>query len=639
MEVARPPRRLVRSAVVSCALLALAGLGACRTGSDLAASGAAVTPAPAPTAIPKDEHSYADPNRVRVTHVKLALTLDFEQKIARGSAELSLQRSNPTAPLVLDARALEIQGVSGPDGQGRAFQLGQEADGFGAPLTITLQPGDQTVRIDYKTSARSEALQWLEPEQTRDRHQPFLFTQGQSILTRTWIPLQDSPGVRVTYEASIKAPPGITVVMSAEQLGQRDGAWRFRMTQAIPPYLIALAAGDLAFAPISGRSGIWAETSLAKSARDELSDTEAMIQAAEALFGPYRWGRYDIIVLPPSFPFGGMENPRLTFATPTVLAGDKSLVSLVAHELAHSWSGNLVTNATWRDFWLNEGFTTYFEQRIMEKVFGPERSRLEKQLARDELERELKDLPEWQEVLHIDLRGKHPDDGFSGVPYEKGSLFLQRLEQAFGRERFDAFLRSWFDSHAFRSVTTADLVAALKQNLFPADPAAAARIDLAAWLDRPGLPADAPRTTSEALTRVDAERQRWVSGTPAAQLDTKGWVTQQWQHFIKLLPEDVAPTRLSELDQAFHFTRTGNSEILSDWLLLAIRRGYHAADERLSEFLLTCGRRKFLKPLYTELAKTEEGRQRARAIYTRARPHYHAVSTGTIDQILGWKGS
>jgi aminopeptidase N len=639
MEARPSPSLRLRSRIVAGGLLALAALTACRTGSDLAASAASTTPAPAAAPIPKDEHSHADPNRTRVTHLRLALALDFTGKIACGRAELQLERPHPDAPLVLDARGLEIESVSGPDGKGRSFQLGQEAEGFGAPLTVTLEPDDRSVRIDYKTTARSEALQWLEPEQTRDRRQPFLFTQGQAILTRTWIPLQDTPGVRITYEAEVKAPPGITVVMSAEQLGQTNGTWRFRMTQPIPPYLIALAAGDLAFEPISPRSGIWAEPSLAKSARDELDDTEKMIQAAEALFGPYRWGRYDIIVLPPSFPFGGMENPRLTFATPTVLAGDKSLVTLVAHELAHSWSGNLVTNATWRDFWLNEGFTSYFEHRIMEKVFGSERSKLEKQLARDELERELSDLPEWQEVLHIDLRGKHPDDGFSGVPYEKGSLFLQRLEQVFGRAKFDAFLRSWFDGHAFRSVTTGDLVTALKQDLFAADPAKAATIDLKVWLEAPGLPPDAPRTSSQALAQVDAQRQRWLAGTPARQLDTKAWVTQQWQHFIKTLPADVALPKLAELDLTFRLTRSGNSEILSDWLLLSIRRGYRAADDRLSEFLLTCGRRKFLKPLYTELAKTEEGRQRARAIYAKARPRYHAVSTGTIDQILGWKGS
>ena len=277
----------------------------------------------------------------------------------------------------------------------------------------------------------------------------------------------------------MRAPAGLTPVMSAEQLGRgADGAWRFRMTEPIPPYLIALACGDIAFAPISDRAGVWAEPSLLETAREEFADTESMIRAAEELFGPYRWGRYDLIVLPPSFPFGGMENPRLTFATPTMIAGDKSLVSLVAHELAHSWSGNLVTNATWRDFWLNEGFTSYCEQRIMEQVFGPERSNLEKQLSMSDLEKELGDLEDWQEVLHVELGNRHPDDAFSGVPYEKGALFLQRLEQLFGRERFDAFLRGYFDAHAFRSITTDEFLGYLDRHLLASDRAKADTLDI-----------------------------------------------------------------------------------------------------------------------------------------------------------------
>jgi leukotriene-A4 hydrolase len=381
---------------------------------------------------------------------------------------------------------------------------------------------------------------------------------------------------------------------------------------------------------------VWAERSLAKSARDELIDTEAMIGAAESLFGPYRWGRYDVLVLPPSFPFGGMENPRLTFATPTVLAGDKSLVSLVAHELSHSWSGNLVTNATWGDFWLNEGFTVYCEERIMERVYGPDRAMLEKELARHDLDKEMAELEPWQQVLHMDLAGKHPDDGFSSVPYEKGALFLRRLEALFGRDRFDPFLRGYFDAHAFRSITTDDFVAWLKKELLAKDPALAAQVDLNLWLEKPGLPADAPKEASPALARVDRERDRFLAGTKARALDTKGWVTQQWQHFINKLPADVSVERLTDLDQTFSFTASGNSEILTDWLVLSVKRHYRPADSRLGDFLMTVGRRKFLKPLYTELAKTPDGLARARAIYAKARPRYHAVSTSTIDKILKW---
>jgi aminopeptidase N len=547
------------------------------------------------------------------------------------------QSAGQSSTLVLDSQALVIDGVTGEDGKVRPWNLGPEDPRIGAALTITLEPGATKVRVAYHTTDKSAALQWLAPDQTRDRKQPFLFTQGESILTRTWIPLQDSPEIRITYDATIHAPAPMTVVMSAEQLGRgADGAWRFHMPQAIPSYLIALAAGGLAFAPISERSGVWAEPSLVNAARDELSDTEAMIQAAESLFGPYRWGRYDVLVLPPSFPFGGMENPRLTFATPTVLAGDKSLVSLVAHELAHSWSGNLVTNGTWRDFWLNEGFTVYCEERIMERVFGLDRTTMERQLFRQDLEKEMRTLEPWQQVLHPDLRGRHPDDYFSSVPYMKGALFLRRLEAIFGRERFDQFLRGWFDGHAFQSAVTGDFVAYLKRELLDKEPQKAAQIDLDLWLNKPGLPDDAPRDNSPALAKVDAQRDLFVQGAAADGLDTKGWVTQQWQRFIQGLPNTVSVDRLAELDRAFGFTASHNSEILCDWLVVAIQRQYPPANDRLSQFLMEVGRRKYLKPIYTELAKNPAGLERARAIYAKARPRYHAVAIGTIDRILKW---
>ena len=624
----------------------------CATTAPPAPAAAPASPELSPAALatlsdPHDQHSYAQPDKVRARHVALELTLDFAAKVVRGTAEITFDRPDATAPLILDTLGLEINAVTSGDGQPRAFTLDKPQPVRGAALSITLLPGDSKVKVRYATTARAEALQWLAAEQTRDRNHPFLFTQGESILTRSWIPLQDSPGVRVTYEARITAPEGITVVMSAEQQGQRNNAWHFRMAEPIPPYLIALAAGQLAFAAISPRAGVYAEPSLVKAARDELVDTEKMIDAAESLFGPYRWGRYDIIVLPPSFPFGGMENPRLTFATPTILAGDKSLVGLVAHELAHSWSGNLVTNATWSDFWLNEGFTTYCEQRIMERVFGKERSNLEKSLARADLVRELRDLEPWQQVLRPDLGTaaatpgrpalRHPDSAFSGVPYEKGSLLLQRLEVIFGRDKFDRFLRGYFEGHAFASITTGDFVRSFEAQLRPTAPPGAPVIDWPRWLQEPGLPDDAPVVQSTGIARVDAELGRYRKGTAPAQLLTSGWVTQEWQHFIKNLPAEISHEQLADLDQTFGFGKSGNSEIVADWLLVTIRRHYLPAQARLTDFLLGVGRRKFLKPLYAELAKSPEGLAWARTLYSKARPHYHAVATSTIDQILGLK--
>lgn len=585
--------------------------------------------------IPMDPHSFAQPNQVRVTHVALDVALDFAAQSLGGHVDLELTRLDGDAPLVLDSLGLVIDSVVGADGQPRSFELGEEREGFGQPLSIDLIPGDHSVRVAYHTQPGAEALQWLAPAQTAGGVHPFLFTQGQAILTRTWIPLQDTPGVRVTYEATVQAPAGLTVVMSAEQRSRTaSGAWRFELDKPIPAYLIALACGELASRDVSERCAIWAEPSMVDRARAEFEDTEAMIVSAEKLFGPYRWGRYDVIILPPAFPYGGMENPLLTFATPTVIAGDKSLVSLIAHELAHSWSGNLVTNATWRDFWLNEGFTVYFERRIMEEVFGSERAQMEMLLARGGLEREIASSEPWATVLHIDLDDKHPDDGFSGIPYEKGALFVGRLEEVFGREAVDRFLTSWFNQHAFQSVRTPDFEAFLRTELLAAHPDRAAEIDIEQWLHQPGLPDDAPRAESSALTQVEHEVDRWRAGLPAAEIKSDGWVTQQWEHFLAHMPDDLGAQRMAELDAAFQFTQSGNSEILCAWLILSIRHGYVSAEEQLDQFLMTVGRRKFLQPLYEELAKSDTGLIQARAIYAKARSRYHAVSTGTIDKIV-----
>ena len=590
----------------------------------------------------RDSHSFANPDEVVVRHLELDWDVRFDRRALEGTATLHIERvAERTGRLRLDTRDLSITAVElsddGDDWLETPFTLGTADPILGAPLEVSLSRTATQVRVTYTTSPGASGVQWLEPAQTAGKTYPFMFTQSQAIHARSWIPLQDTPGVRVTYSATVRTPPALRAVMSAahDTEAPLDGEFQFEMRQAIPSYLIALAVGDLAFRSMGERTGVYAEPSVVESAAAEFDDTEAMMAATERLYGPYRWERYDLLVLPPSFPFGGMENPRLTFATPTVIAGDKSLVALVAHELAHSWSGNLVTNATWRDFWLNEGFTVYLERRILEEVFGRPRVDMEATLDRQVLAEELARLEPPDQILHVDLRGRDPDDGMTQVPYLKGDLFLRLLEETVGRARFDTFLRAYFDHFAFSSITTSDFVAYLNEHLLAGEAGLAETLGVDAWLEQPGLPTNAPRSESDALTLVEQQTARWASGEiRAATLDAGDWTTQEWLHFLKSVPETLTVQQMMELDDAFGFTRVGNSEVAHQWLLVAIRNRYEPAYDRLESYLVGIGRRKLIKPLYEALVKTPEGRVRAEAIYERARPGYHPIAVSSIDEVV-----
>ncbi len=612
-----------------------------------------------------DPHSYGRPDQVRVTDVDLRLVVDFAQKRLHGMATLTFERQPGTpasAPLILDARGLKIIEITSglenkhfwnvPWSEGPADPILGRAVivdlAHAAPTAEGMKFGN-TVTIEYETVPDAGALQWLDPKQTAGGTKPFLFTQSEAIQARTWIPTQDSPGVRTTFDATVLVPEGLTAVMAADsvpipagedRLGDKQigpaRRYDFRMDQPIPSYLIALAVGDLAFQPLGPRTGVWAEPSVLAKAAHEFADTEKMVEATEARFGPYRWGRYDLLVLPPSFPFGGMENPKLTFATPTILAGDRSLVALVAHELAHSWSGNLVTNATWNDFWLNEGFTVYLERRIVEAVYGADRRQMEQVLGIGELRADLARLDARDQRLQLDLKGRDPDDGMNQVAYEKGALFLTELELIFGRVKFDPFLKSYFDAHAFQSITTADFVAYLRQHLLGPNPDLANQVDLDAWIHQPGLAAKFTEPRSARLEAVDGAAKAFATGEiAAANLPTADWTTQEWLQFLRQLPDPLSPVKMTELDAAFDLTGKQNAEIAGQWLLMAARSGYGPADARIESFLMSVGRRKFIIPIYRALIQTPAGAERARVIFARARAGYHPIAAESVAKLLG----
>jgi leukotriene-A4 hydrolase len=589
-----------------------------------------------------DVHSHARPAEVRVTHVSLDLRVDFPSRTLAGTATLHLDRAEASRELVLDTSHLRIDGVRDQAGTALAHRLGPADPLLGEPLVISLVDATKTVTIAYATSPDAAALQWLSPEQTAGKAYPYLYSQGQAILTRTWLPTQDSPAVRQTFDARITTPEPLVALMAAEMLtpggspaGEGQRTFEFRMAQPIPPYLFALAVGDIAYRDLGPRTGVYAEPSVLDRAAAEFVDVEQMMTAAETLGGPYRWGRYDLLVLPPSFPYGGMENPRLTFATPTILAGDRSLVSLVAHELAHSWSGNLVTNATWGDFWLNEGFTSYFENRIMEALYGPARAAMLAQLGYADLRRELATLPPADTALALDLTGRDPDDAMNAVAYDKGAALLFTIERAVGRERFDPYLRGYFNRHAFQPVTTAVFLADLREHLIRDDQALEDELRLHEWIFEPGLPDNAHEPPSAAFSRVETEAMAFRRGDSARVLTTAQWTPQEWQHFLQqLLVSPLTPAQLRDLDSTFGFSASGNSEILFAWLRVAIANRYEPAFPALERFLTAQGRRKFLRPLYEDLMARPWGQPLARRIYAQARPGYHSVSAGTLDAIV-----
>ncbi len=631
----------MRASILALPLLATLMMTACNSQD---ATPVAPAAKPAPTqAVVVDEHSYAEPGKVAIADLALELALDFDTKTLAGTATYALEWKDKAATaLLLDSRDLSIDKVEGDDGKGGwaplTYKLAAADPILGSKLSIDTPQRNAQVRVTYKTSPQASGLQWLEPSMTEGKQLPFMFSQSQQIHARSWVPLQDTPSVRYTYTAHVTSRPDVMVLMSADNDPNaiRDGDYSFKMPQKIPSYLMAIAAGDLAFKRISDRSGVWAEPTMLDKSVKEFEDTERMIATAEALYGPYRWDRYDMLVLPPSFPYGGMENPRLTFLTPTVIVGDKTLVSLIAHELAHSWSGNLVTFSSAKDAWLNEGFTSYVENRIIEVLYGKEQADMENVIERNELKKEFAEIDASLQALATKPGVlKDPDNSSSATVYTKGAWFLQFLEQRYGRDKFDPFLREYFNHFAFQSIDTKQFADYAKKNLLAKYPNVVTPAEFNAWLYDPGIPPTAPLAQARRFGVVDSARLAWLGSQqlpPAAITDA--WTTQEWVHFIESLPETLTVEQLAQLDGAYGFTGTMNGEIAQRWYPLTVRSGYTKANDAIAAFLQRIGRRKLIMPTYNALAKTEAGLALAKDVFEKAKPGYHPITTGSVQEVI-----
>ena len=588
--------------------------------------------------IVKDVHSYSNPAEAVAKHLDLDIKVDFDTQTISGKATWTIDNISKGNEIIFDENTLNITKVTLGDNEKKTkFESGAATEFHGKPLRITIEPNTTKVTIYYSTTKESIALQWLKPEQTADKKHPFVFSQGQSIWSRTWIPCQDSPSVRFTYNAKVTVPKELMALMSAVNPQEKNGTgtYTFKQDKAIPSYLMAIAVGDVEFKSIDKRTGVYAEHSIIDKAKWEFAELGKMMTAAEKLFGPYRWGRYDVIVLPPSFPFGGMENPNLTFLTPTVIAGDRSLTSLIAHELGHSWSGNLVTNATWDDIWLNEGFTTYVEHRIGEEVFGLKEAKMQDVLSRKVLEMSLedvgKDSPDTK--LKADTSGKNPDEGLSDIPYEKGYAFLQTIEAAVGREKFDAFITQYFKAHSFQSITTENFVTYFNENLIKGDKALADKIKLNDWIYQPGIPSNITNPVSQDFINIDNIQKTWRK-TGVNGLGQRIKSTNEKQHFIDYLPNDLTVPEMTNIDTEFNFTNGGNFVIRRQWFIIAIKHQYKFAYPAIKKFLTSYSRTYSLTPLYKEMVKTPEGKIWAKQIYAKAKSGYHATTVEAIDKLL-----
>lgn len=582
-------------------------------------------------------HSFSNTHKIHTTHLNWDAAIDFDRKQVSGIATWTFRNDSNARYIHFDTYDLTIKKVK-VSGKEVQYFLTPAMKEYGSGLSIPVSPSDTILSIEYFTGPQATALQWLQPSQTSGKKMPYMFTQCESIHARSLLPCQDLPSNRITYEAKLQVPKGMLAVMSAKNPKEKneEGIYQFTMEIPVPTYLIAIASGDIVYKAIDERCGVYAEPEMLERAWKELSDIPGMMRAAEKLGGPYRWGQYDVLIAPPSFPIGGMENPRLTFATPTIIAGDKSLVSLIAHEMAHSWSGNLVTNARWNDLWLNEGFTTYFERRIMEAIAGKSYTEMLWELGYQDMQSDLDAMGMQGEDtrLKVNLNKRNPGDAFSNIPYEKGAIFLRMLEENTGRAQFDHFMNSYFNARAFQPTTTEQCLQFMDSILFQGDTIRRNKLMVRQWIYEPGLPANCPKINPERFEAVDKQREKYETIGKADELKTEDWTTHEWLQFLRKLKRPQTLERMKALDDHFSLSLSSNSEIADEWFKLSISSNYKEAYDEMASFLSQVGRKKFLEPLYGEMRKNPEHLKMAKDLFARFKNNYHPLTAQKIEGIL-----
>ena len=584
-----------------------------------------------------DPHSYTDLSQGRVCRVQLHLNVDFEKRCLSGDAHLTFEGLRQGF-IDLDTRDLTIIEVTDTHRRSLEWSLGERDPILGSRLRVGLARSTEGVIVKYETSPGASALQWLKPEHTAGGRHPYLFSQCQPNHARSILPIQDSPVVRFTYKAIVNVPDPLVAVMSAAPAERQPGpepglsSFLFEMPQPIPAYLIALAVGDIGQKDIGPRCRLYAEPQVLDNAAWEFKPAESILRSAELMFGPYLWDRYDFLVMPPAFPYGGMENPRLNFYTPTLISGDRSSINSLVHELAHSWLGNLVTNASMEDFWLNEGFTVWAERRIIETLEGKEAASLDAAIGRKSLAKALdrfgEDSPYTR--LKTDLKGIDPDEVYSQVPYEKGFLFVTLLEQSAGRKQFDRFIREYIEQFKFTSITTEQFLAFLEEKL----PGLAEKVGAQQWIYDPGIPENCPKLHSKRLSELLYLAEGWEKGLRPEFGTAHKWRAKEWLVYLTNIPAVLSFEDCKWLDVNFNLSNTPNAEILTEWLVKVASSGYEPGFERIRVFVGSMGRMKFLKPIYKALLEREATTELALELFNKYRETYHPIAQSVLARMI-----